>query len=822
MFKTIKTWIFVKLNKLTTNTLNLKKIIKKGWLCFISIKILILAVSLLIVFIYWNNTYMHFKTLLIVFFINIILFYLKISIIIHSVLSDCALLLALIMKPILTYIIPCLPILIVQYTNLLWVILNNWLCFYNEVLQIIILDINQINTSLQINLVYINIMYESNKINFKEWLIYTLFEYLHVFIKIIDTLITISLLLLNSIYSIFVDMIQVIFLYYECIIYFYKFIVQQLTSIQYSSKLNELNFLFTVKWVLPTNELLYNHLTSILKESTDIIVGYYTIYEIISLDNISIYVNNHYSWLIININKTSLILYKTTTLLFLTVIILYAIFRNINYKHILYICNIILLVLLILTIINYITYQGKVTIHSNILLNSTFFSVNLSTFVFDKLTLTFLITIYAISFAVNVYSYRYLSDSAFKENFLIWFSVFILSMVGVVSTANWFGLLLSWELLGISSFFLIGFFKNKPAALKSALKAFFFNKISDLFLLLACLVYYISYQTLNLTEQPSFNDLSEFIGIFICITAFVKSAQFIFYFWLPDSMEAPIPASALIHSATLVSAGIYLVLRFINLIEINNISQTLILIFSTTTISIIPFIAWQQTDIKKLLAYSTISNCGFIYLLIYLKLYNLALLYFMVHGLIKSFAFIVAGELILENKHQQDFRKWNNFTYYTKLLLFTLILLLLFLSGLPVSFVYTLKQTLINSNFINGFQYVTISIVLLMYTIGSYGYGLKLLYFFFYKNKNYKNLKVKHMTVDSKNTIIYGIFIFYMITLNLVILLNINTTSTITITLLWNWLFSIFFLIIILLLNKKNTWILIIQFLYFFLIFVLL
>lgn len=121
-------------------------------------------------------------------------------------------------------------------------------------------------------------------------------------------------------------------------------------------------------------------------------------------------------------------------------------------------------------------------------------------------------------------------------------------------------------------------------------------------------------------------------------------------------MEAPIPASALIHSATLVSAGIYLNLRFIKLIETSNITLNVILIFSSISMLTASLIALTQTDIKKLLAYSTISNCGFVYFLIYLKFYNYAVLYFTLHGIVKSFSFLLAGNLIHTNNHLQDFR----------------------------------------------------------------------------------------------------------------------------------------------------------------------
>lgn len=454
----------------------------------------------------------------------------------------------------------------------------------------------------------------------------------------------------------------------------------------------------------------------------------------------------------------------------IAVIIYYQIYKNLNYRTIFHIINIILFIQIhILFILYSINYEALLSLTHSI--NSNINLLHFFTIKIDKIALIFLITVYIISFFVHLYQFLYMYDNPNKEKFLVLINIFILSMLLIVISANWLLLLFAWEILGQSSFFLISFYKNKPSSFKSGYKAFFFNKISDIFLVLAFILYFKIYQNLSYLNLEVTSHHTNIIGALILITALIKSAQFIFYFWLPDSMEAPVPASALIHSATLVSAGIYLTLRFILFMENNILAEYILIISAPITMVFASLIALNQTDIKRLLAYSTISNCAFIYLLILLKNYELAQFYFILHGVIKSFSFIVAGFLIQQQNHNQDIRNWEIVNKSDKLAIFILILALLLLATTPLSVIYNIKTNINLFNTKNSYESIFISSTLLIYSINSYLYGLKPLLLIL--NKKYTLTKLNKQTIDNSKLVYNNIKIitFYYLYIILIIFL---------------------------------------------------
>lgn len=486
------------------------------------------------------------------------------------------------------------------------------------------------------------------------------------------------------------------------------------------------------------------------------------------------------------------------TVTYIVTVLCILVYRKFNYNTVVVFTTILLALLAICQLI-WLFFGLTMYYKLNVTINNSFFTLKPFSIYYDRLSITFLLTVYTIGVTVNQYQFNYLKDSSDRYNFLVYFNLFIVSMVLVVLSSNWMLLLLSWELLGISSFFLIGYYKQKPVALKSSIKAFIFNKISDLFLLISFILYYTTYNTFNLNEQLVLTENTSWVIFFILITAFVKSAQFCFYFWLPDSMEAPIPASALIHSATLVSAGIYLVLRFKILLEFSPIAQKTLLIGSTFTLIFAVVIAASQTDIKKLLAYSTIANCSFIYILIAMKLYKLALVYFVIHGILKSFCFIVAGELITSNNHYQDIRKWSNLSFNFKNKLLLLIILILLLSGAPISTVYIIKSDLWSYSSNYYFETIYLQLVILFYSSVSYIYGIKLILFFV--NKRIMYLKYRKPVLDgSIHTHTNVLFTLYAVSLIIVLLCAYNINSqVILISLQWSWLSGLVIITLILL-----------------------
>jgi len=210
------------------------------------------------------------------------------------------------------------------------------------------------------------------------------------------------------------------------------------------------------------------------------------------------------------------------------------------------------------------------------------------------------------------------------------------------------------------------------STLKAAFKAYVFNKISDVALLLAfligltlnldlsILVFNVTGQTIN-TVNVAINKFGveyiEIMSALLILAAFIKSAQFGVHLWLPDSMEAPVPASALIHSATLVSAGVYLLLRFSFIFEISKYALSVVAISGSLTAFYGGWCAMFQSDVKRILAYSTISHCGFLMVLVTLKTPELVIFYLYVHGFFKAAAFLCIGNVIRASHNYQDFRR---------------------------------------------------------------------------------------------------------------------------------------------------------------------
>ncbi len=367
----------------------------------------------------------------------------------------------------------------------------------------------------------------------------------------------------------------------------------------------------------------------------------------------------------------------------------------------------------------------------------------LISFFLDKTSIIFCLVILMISLFTLLFQNNYVFFFVQKERFLMQLNFFIISMVLLVLTNNWVVVLLSWEFLGVSSFFLINFFKNKTSVFKSSFKAFIFNKISDVCLILSFVFFYKINGTFFFNLNSFFFEkdytalpLHKFFILFLTASAFTKSAQFLFFFWLPDSMEAPIPASALIHSATLVSAGIYLLLRFKNYFICWDGFKALMVVFSAISMLLFSLISLSQSDVKKLLAFSTISNCAFIYFLIFLEEFDIGLFYFSIHGFFKSFSFLIFGFLITVNNHKQDVKDWTKGNFSFNVLFNLFFFQVFFLSGMPLTLSYLVKKKIFFS--INGF--VTPYLIYLtyfMYSLFSYFYGIKIYFLLKKKNKSY-------------------------------------------------------------------------------------
>ena len=374
----------------------------------------------------------------------------------------------------------------------------------------------------------------------------------------------------------------------------------------------------------------------------------------------------------------------------------------------------------------------------------------------DNISFSFMFLTLSISIFVYSFTFSYFRYEPLVDRLLAFLNLFIISMVFLVTAGNLISIFLGWELIGLTSFFLINFWVNKISTLKAAFKAFSFNKLSDFFLMLSIILIYNSYYTvdvLSLINQTNILsvkkiyinfiflvNINDVISLCFLLSAFIKSAQFGFHIWLPDSMEAPVPASALIHSATLVSAGIFLLLRF-NFFFYNNLFINFIICFvGAITAFYGGLISMYQSDTKKILAYSTISHCGFLMVLVSFNTIEFTILYLYVHGFFKALVFMGIGNVNRFNKNNQDFKNMGGFFKFLPFDCFCVGLGLINLAGLPFTLGFFIKHLLFISINYNIYAYYFVLTNLILGALTSLFYTTRLFYYVFFDFKKNKNV----------------------------------------------------------------------------------
>lgn len=355
-------------------------------------------------------------------------------------------------------------------------------------------------------------------------------------------------------------------------------------------------------------------------------------------------------------------------------------------------------------------------------------------FALTPLSFFFSLLVMMIGCATNLYIIRYFSDEASEKKFIFTLNWFVISMVLLVCANNFYTIFLGWELIGLTSFFLINYWSVRRGTLKSSFKAFSFNLVSDILLLSAFVLFYKVSSTTNLTSffsyvaTNSLDDNSQLYYGLICLilSAGFKSVQMFGHLWLPDSMEAPVPASALIHSATLVSAGIYLLCKFHGLISLFNLVDALATVGAFTA-AYGGVVAASQTDVKKLLAYSTMSHSGFLWFLAAVGQGYPILIYLYLHGLFKAMTFFCAGAFI-RVFGTQDSRWMGEAHIQSRLDSFLLILCSSNLAGLPFTVGFTNKYFFINMFFANSVNLLSFGL-LFIGLLSSLIYFIRIVYF---------------------------------------------------------------------------------------------
>ena len=283
-------------------------------------------------------------------------------------------------------------------------------------------------------------------------------------------------------------------------------------------------------------------------------------------------------------------------------------------------------------------------------------------FYLDGLSGVMMVLISTLSLVIQLFSTSYMSKDEKYTKYFEYFNFFVFSMLLLVMSGNFLVMFFGWELVGLSSYLLISFWSEKKSASKAGSKAFILNRIGDFGFLIGLMMILNYFETFNflsifedtLKTRPENLDL---MILFLLLGAFGKSAQFPLFSWLPDAMEGPTPASALIHAATMVTAGVFMLVRISPLLQFSEIGSITIISLGLLTALISAFAAINQDDIKKVLAYSTISQLGFMFIAIGAGAYVAAIFHLVTHAFFKALLFLGAGAVIHEMHHEQNIYK---------------------------------------------------------------------------------------------------------------------------------------------------------------------
>ena len=317
-------------------------------------------------------------------------------------------------------------------------------------------------------------------------------------------------------------------------------------------------------------------------------------------------------------------------------------------------------------------------------------------FLIDSLTATMMCVVTFVSLMVHIYTIGYMADDDGYNRFFSYIALFTFAMLMLVMSNNFLQLFFGWEAVGLVSYLLIGFWFNRPTAIFANLKAFLVNRVGDFGFILGIGLIVAYAGTLNYGEvfaksgdlaRLGFPGTDWMLITVICIGLFIgamgKSAQFPLHVWLPDSMEGPTPISALIHAATMVTAGIFMVARMSPLFELSDTALSFILVIGAITALFMGFLGIIQNDIKRVIAYSTLSQLGYMTVALGASAYSVAVFHLMTHAFFKALLFLAAGSVIIGMHHNQDIRWMGGVRKYMPNTWITFLLGSLALIGTP-------------------------------------------------------------------------------------------------------------------------------------------
>src|SRR5712671_7717695 len=320
-------------------------------------------------------------------------------------------------------------------------------------------------------------------------------------------------------------------------------------------------------------------------------------------------------------------------------------------------------------------------------------------FLVDRLTALMMVVVTFVSLCVHVYTMGYMSDDPGYQRFFAYIALFTFAMLMLVMANNFLQLFFGWEAVGVVSYLLIGFWYTRPSAIFASLKAFLVNRIGDFGFVLgiASVLRYtgsLDYATvfahadqiaaaqIHVTSTIAWSAIT-FTCICLFIGAMGKSAQVPLHVWLPDSMEGPTPISALIHAATMVTAGIFMVARMSPLFELSETALSVVLIIGSTTAFFMGLLGIVNNDIKRVVAYSTLSQLGYMTVALGVSAYGAGIFHLMTHAFFKALLFLAAGSVIIAMHHEQDMRKMGGLKKYMPWTYWTCLVGALALIGFP-------------------------------------------------------------------------------------------------------------------------------------------
>jgi len=416
---------------------------------------------------------------------------------------------------------------------------------------------------------------------------------------------------------------------------------------------------------------------------------------------------------------------------------------------------------LALIVFYYVITQGY---ENNIVIASWFHSgslnVNWSVKV-DALSAVMLVVVTLISSLVHIYSIGYMSRDPHKTRFMAYLSLFTFAMLTLVTSDNFLQLFFGWEGVGLCSYFLIGFWYKKDSANAAAIKAFIVNRVGDFGFALGIFLIFYLFGTVNYNEvfqqiPQNLNNELTFLGLhinsidLICILLFIgamgKSAQIFLHTWLPDAMEGPTPVSALIHAATMVTAGVFLVVRCSPIFEYSQLTLNIITFVGMSTAFFAATVALVQNDIKKIIAYSTCSQLGYMFFAAGVGAYNVAMFHLFIHAFFKALLFLGSGSVIHSFKDEQNINQmggiWKKLPYTWVLM----IIGTLALTGFPFLSGFYSKEAIIEYAYLRGNTVGYYAVIVGIFTaLLTSIYSWRLIFKTFHGTYNNEKLKINTM-----------------------------------------------------------------------------